>query len=719
MAARRVAFEMGQRVGETAGYQVRFEEMSSGATRVLFITEGVLPRRLLTDALLQHVGAVILDEFHERHLETDLALALVRHLQQTTRKDLKLIVMSATLESARLSDYLDGCPVVRSEGRLFDVDVTYAGYSAQPLEEQVAAAVARTMQPPGPGNVLVFLPGAAEIRKAARACEPAARQADALLLPLHGDLRPEEQDRALEPAKQRKIILSTNVAESSVTIDGVATVIDSGFARIASDSPWTGLSTLQVQRVSQASAVQRAGRAGRTASGRAIRLYSIEDFHRRPAYDLPEIRRRELSSLMLTIKALGLRELPWYEAPPQDSMQAAEVLLSRLTGGQDVRKLARYPLHPRLAKLVLESDRRGAGETGCRLAAIMSSGERYEEIDMLDAVHQTPSMRIQQIERQLRRLGRRRHQSGTADEGLRLAAMTAFADRVARRRSGRDVQLCTGGPALLASDWNPEFLVVLDIEDRREAAAPLVRLAAEIQPEWLLDLFPERVREVNEVIWNPASERAEAVSALMYEELVIEETRHGTPDPQRASALLAEKAIENRLDRFVDPEEVESFLARVAFAAEHSSIRPLAQDDIAAALQDLSMGLRSFAELKRAAQDGGFIRALRNRLGPEMERALNETAPERIPLKGRQVKVQYARNQSPWIASRLQDFFGMKETPRIARGKVPVLVHLLAPNHRPVQVTADLAGFWQRLYPQVRRELSRRYPKHAWPESPF
>ena len=273
MAARRVSAELGEPLGETAGYQVRFEEVSSPRTRLRFVTEGVLTRRLLSDPRLDSVDIVILDEFHERHLDADLALALLRRLQLGSRPDLKLVVMSATLDAAPIARYLDACPVLRSEGRLHPVEIDYAGYSAEPLEQQVRTAVER-YAPAAGGDILVFLPGAAEIRRAARACESVARRLDLLILPLHGDLSAEEQDRAVQPAPRRKLILSTNVAESSITIDGVTLVIDSGLARIAIDSPLTGLPMLNVQRISQASARQRAGRAGRTRPGRVVRLYS-------------------------------------------------------------------------------------------------------------------------------------------------------------------------------------------------------------------------------------------------------------------------------------------------------------------------------------------------------------------------------------------------------------------------------------------------------------
>ena len=712
MAARRVSDELGERVGETCGYQVRFEEVASARTRIRFMTEGVLTRRLLTDPQLHGVGTVLLDEFHERHLEADVALALLRRLQRTTRRELRIGVMSATLNAAPIAAYLES-NVVRSEGRMFTVDVKYSGHSGAPLEQQVASAVSGLE-----GDVLVFLPGAAEIRRASRECEGLARASGRLLLPLHGDLPPEEQDRAVQPAERPKIILSTNVAESSITIDGVTAVVDSGLARIATDSAATGLPTLEVRRISKASAIQRAGRAGRTRAGRAVRLYSEEDFLRRPETDIPEIGRRELSQIVLELRAMGVRDVPWLDEPPVEAWEAAVSLLDRLGADEHAREMARYPLHPRLARLIVEARRRNVATEACRMAAMLSAGERSDSVELLHAASAAMSGKTEQVEKQIRRIVRPAKDTGS-DDDIRIAVLTAYPDRVVRRQTPRTGQLCNSRPVQFASDWTSELCVAAEIEERREAGMALIRLACAIQPEWLLDLYPDRIRERNEAVWNRSAERVEAVSALLYEEIVIDESRGGTPDAEETARVLSQRALDAGVQRFVDVEALDSFLARVAFASQHSpEIRELTQADVDDALRDLCTGLRSFKELEGAAADGGVLTALRLKLGPNGERLLNEVAPERLSLRARQVKVNYVQGQAPWIASRLQDFFGLTQTPAVGRGRVPVVVHLLAPNQRPVQQTSDLAGFWERLYPQVRRELCRRYPKHAWPEKP-
>jgi len=714
---------------------VRFEEIASPRTRLRFVTEGVLTRRLLSDPALERVACVVLDEFHERHLEGDLALALLRGLQRTTRPDLRLVAMSATLDAAPIAEYLGGARVMRSEGRQYALEIEYTPHSAAPLEQQVVGALARLASRGIAGHVLVFLPGAAEIRRAQAACASLAQRNGWVLLPLHGDQSPEEQDRAVLPCERRKVILSTNVAESSVTIDGVGAVIDSGLARVAGHSPWSGLPTLQVARISQASANQRAGRAGRTGPGRAIRLYPLEDFVRRPAQDPPEVTRADLAPAAVLLDAMGARldSLDWLDRPPAAAIERAEELLRQLgafgpQGKNMAKEMARYPLHPRLGRLIVEARRRGVAEDGCTMAALLSAGERLPprpdhatRSDLLVLMESPWEPPTAQMVRQIRRIVNPPRQKKRDEDGLLISVLTAFPDRVAKRRQGNELQLAAGGPAQLApvsTVTAAGFVVAVEIEDRRDQKTPLVRLASGIQPEWLLDLFPERVREIARVDWNRPAERVESVSALMFGEIALEESRRA-PDPEPAAALVAEKAVEAGVARFASAEELDAFLARVNFAAQHGSGAPLGGDAVEGALRSLATGLKSFAELEAVASGGGLLRALEHQLTPQARRLLDEIAPERLRLPGgRQVRVHYEANQPPWIASRLQDFFGMRETPAVARGAVPLVVRLLAPNQRPVQMTSDLAGFWQRLYPQVRKELARRYPKHAWPEKP-
>jgi ATP-dependent helicase HrpB len=841
MAARRVAEERGERLGETVGYRVRFDEVAGPRTRLRFLTEGVLTRRLLADPLLAGVGVVVLDEFHERHLQADLALALLKRLQGGARPDLKIVAMSATLDAAPVARYLDDCAVLRSEGRRFEVAIEHlARHDERPLEEQVAGAVRRLVAEGLEGDVLVFLPGAASIRRAQEACAAVAAQSDLLVLPLHGELPASEQDAAVRPAGRRKLILSTNVAETSLTIEGVAAVVDSGLARVAGHSPWSGLPVLKVSRVSRASAAQRAGRAGRTRAGQCLRLYTAQDFGARPEYETPEVRRLDLAEPVLELRAAGvrdLREFDWFEPPSTDALDAAEHLLRRL-GATDAegrvmetgRRMLRFPLHPRLARLVVEAEARGVGHEACAVAALIAErdiragrvrlgesaregqGRRREAdgrarraaardgasdlLELFDLYAEAGShdfaaehlrrlelepnavRAVERVARQLRRLlggaspkaeGARgmlkrkdagpptgaRHAGASfvdaqyapltdvRERELLISILAGYPDRVAQRRApaaqthgeGAELLLAGGGTAQLAQESivrRAEFLVAVDAEERggatRErgstrAAKTVVRLASAIEPDWLLDLFADALAERTEARWNASAGRVEVVRRLTYEQLVLEEWRAEKVVGGEVTRVLAEAALDAGPQAFAERDEIEHFLSRVEFAARafpEAALPALVEEDVRAALAEMCEGRRSFAELRAAARAGGLLELLRRRLTPEQSRLLAKMAPERVALaSGRQTRVCYEPGQPPYVASRLQDFFGMSEGPKIAGGRVALVLQLLAPNQRPVQVTSDLAGFWTRHYPRVRRELSRRYPRHAWPEDPL
>jgi len=770
MAARHVAGERGEPLGETVGYQVRFDEVGGPRTRLRFLTEGVVTRRLLSDPELERAGVVVIDEFHERHLQADLALALLARLQRTSRPDLKLVVMSATLDAAPVAAFLGDAPALKSEGRMHDVAIEHLPRpDERPLENQVEAAVRRLLELEG--DLLVFLPGAAEIRKAQTACAGLAEKHDLLLLPLHGELPAAEQDRAVRPAGKRKVIMSTNVAESSVTIDGVTAVIDSGLARVAGHSPWSGLPTLTVSRISRASATQRAGRAGRTRPGVCLRLFTEQDFMARPEHDAPEIAREDLAGPALELHSAGVGDpaaFSWFEAPPAAAIEAADELLSRL-GAIDTtgavtgigKRMLEYPLHPRQSRMLVEAQSRGAGREGCLIAALI--GERdivagdlfgggrgrstsehgpsdlLRRLDLFAAAEAAgfSTLRelgldpgavraVDRVRRQLERLIGKGQPAGD-DQAILISILAGYPDRVARRRTVRsdnpDLLLSNGRGASLSPGsvvQDADFLVAVDAVSNR--AGTQVRMASRIEPEWLIDLFADRLKETTEAVWNPRAERVEIWQRLNYDQLVIDEQRARTVQGDEAASVLARAALAAGLERFIDRDKLERFLARTDFVARtfpEAAIEPVDEDFVLRSLVDLCRGLSSFAEL-RAAAAAGLIEALRSRLTPDQIRLLERMAPEQIPIAGRRnVRVSYHRNQSPWIESRLQDFFGMSDGPRIAGGRVPLLLHLLAPNHRPVQITTDLAGFWQRTYPQVRRELSRRYPKHKWPENPI
>lgn len=787
LAARRVAEELGESVGQTVGYQVRFEEATGPTTRILFVTEGVLVRRLLSDPKLTGVGAVLLDEFHERHLESDVALGLLRRLQRTERPDLRLVVMSATLESAPVADYLGGVPIVRSEGRCFEVTVEYLQRpDERALSQQVAWALERLLSDGLDGDVLVFLPGAAEIRRARQSCEHIARRANLLLLPLHGDLSPSEQDRAVRPADRRKVILSTNVAETSVTIDGVVAVIDSGLARIASHAPWSGLPVLRVGKISRAAATQRAGRAGRTRPGRCLRLYTRHDFESRPEYETPEIRRLDLSQTVLELRALGVEDIAgfdWLEPPPPGAVTAAETLLARL-GALDSQRcvtdighaMLRFPVHPRLARMIVEAERRGIGEEGCLLAAL--AGEREIRARTFDDAHGAIAHRIERgssdlleamelffqaegagfapdalqsmglepsavmhVHRVYRQLCRWLHRGNSTrppspqalETELRKTILAGYPDRVGRLRrpvaSARrnrpeiEVVFATGGSAMLSERSvvrDADMIVAIDAEERCEGKdrRTIVSTASAIESDWLLELFIEQIRDSTEVLFNPTTERVDVVRRLSYDGFVLEESSVPDGDPEEIARVLAEAVQTRGLRHFVDGERLDRWLARIAFVREHCpevSMPAMDETALAEILREACRGCRSFADVRSA----GLMDWIEAQLTSVQQKALTELAPERIELPcGRRVKVEYPIGGTPWIASRLQDFFGMTQGPRVAAGRVPVVIHLLAPNMRAVQVTTDLEGFWTKHYPGIAKELRRKYPKHYWPDDP-
>lgn len=797
LAARQVASERGETLGEAIGYEVRFEKAAGARTRVKYVTEGILMRRLLSDPQLVGVSVVILDEFHERHLEADFALALLRRLQRGARPGLRIVAMSATLNAVPIARFLDDCRVLSSAGRRFEVAVEHLTRpDDRPLAAQVQAAVRRLLDDGLDGDALVFLPGASEIRRAAEACAPLAAEFDLLVVPLHGELSLAEQDRAVRPAERRKIILSTNVAESSVTIEGVVAVVDSGLARVAQHSPWSGLPVFSVTRTSRASAAQRAGRAGRMREGRALRLYTAQDFAARAEYDVPEILRADLAAAALELHAVGiddLNEFDWFEAPPAHALEQAESLLKSLGALDDERRVTahgrrmlRLPLHPRLSRLVIEAESRGVEGAACAVAAILSERDirarhllstsheagirarpkihgTSDVLDLLDVFTEAAQKKfapeslrnlnlnpkaVQNVERarrQLERLlrgngGPRRPPGAGAETELLISILAGYPDRVARRRKFSDkaagdnleLSLAGGGSATLAPESlvrAEEFLIAVDAEERRgrgamRGAATLVRLASGIEPEWLLDLFADRIRETSHVEWNAQTERVEIVSRLIYEELTLDESRkNAAGGDEGVTRTLTEAALAAGFEELIDRDAVNRFLAQVEVtrqACPELDLPHLVAEDARAGVAALCEGRSSFAELREAARGGGLLHALRARLSPEQARALSKMAPERVALaRGRMVRINYESHKPPWIASRLQDFFGMKEAPRIAGGRVPLVLHLLAPNGRAVQVTTDLDGFWGRHYAQIRRELSRRYPRHAWPENPL
>jgi ATP-dependent helicase HrpB len=777
-AARRIAFERGGRVGSEVGYQVRFDRQASAATRLLVVTPGILLRRLLDDPFLESVRVLIFDEFHERGLDTDLALGIARLLQQTVRPDLQLVVMSATLATERIAAYLGDCPAVTSEGRLHPVEIAYEPRSLDDSWPEAAASATARLLDRTDGDLLVFLPGKQEIRRTAEALQSRARADGLLLLPLHGDLPPEEQDRALMPQPCRRVVLATNVAETSVTVERIVGVVDTGVARMLRFDPDLGLDRLELTPIARDSADQRAGRAGRLRPGVCVRLWSEASHRLRPEQTEPEVRRVDVAGPVLHLLCLGeadLREFPWLEPPTESAVEQALTLLRQLgaLAGQSVtelgRQIAALPVHPRLGRLLIEGARSGHADRVALAAALLSERDPFQrgegrpvpasrrqaaDSDVLERVealedfersgrtetragtlHQGAARSIlrirDQLARDLREMGPgpsakrgnvslvwRSGSAADADEVLLRALLAAFPDRVARRREtdrtcgvmvgGKGVRLAPGSRVLDA----PLF-VCIDVDSRSTEA--WVRQASAIERDWLTG-----ITAAIEVSFDPEGERVTARRRLRYEDLVLEESVAALPDDVEVARVLT-VAAQQQLEGVLPPPDTAggSFLLRARCLREwmpELDVPAFDEAELREIVAWLAPGCKSFADLRRA----DWLSAIQGKLTGQQRMAVEREAPERLQVpSGSRLALQYESGRPPVLAVRIQEMFGLADTPRIASGRVRVLLHLLAPNYRPQQVTDDLASFWANTYQQVRKELRARYPKHAWPEDPW
>jgi ATP-dependent helicase HrpB len=765
-AAEFVARERGGRPGGEVGYRVRFEQRGGPATRLWFVTEGVFGRRLAADPFLEGTGVVVLDEFHERHLSGDVALAVVRHLQATVRPDLRLVVMSATLATDAVARALGDPAVIAVEGRAYPVAIEHedAPSAGRPLADRVAAAVRRALV--SAGDVLVFLPGAAEIRRATDALAPLAAVERLDVVPLHGELPLDAQERALRPGARRRVVLATNVAETALTVEGVGTVVDAGLARIARFDPRHGINTVRVHPVSRASAAQRAGRAGRTAPGRCIRLWSRADDAGRRAEETPEILRLDLSRMLLELHAWGLagpRDLVWLDPPPAAAIARAERLLG-LLGAIDAagaltalgRRMLALPVEPRIARLLVEAETAGCAADGALVAALASERDVLAAAlpfasatatdlppgpsDLLVRVELFADARrrglspdacrplglepravhaVERARRQLVRLVGRASADSGDPAALGRAVLAGFPDRVARRRapgSPRALMVGATGVVLDAASVvrEAELFVAVDIE-RTGGPEARVRIASAIEVAWLDRLFPGAVTETRVLVFDESRGRVVARAETRYHDLVLAERVRTDVDRDAAGAVLA-GALATRPAAVVAPADDE-LLERVGFLRRAMPELGWPEPDalLAAAVTMASAGRASVAEVREAGLRAGILAGL----APAQRAALAREAPVdyRLP-SGRAARIRYAADRPPVVAARIQDVFGLAATPRLAGGRVPLVVELLAPSGRPVQVTADLASFWATTYAEVRKQLRGRYPKHDWPEDP-
>jgi ATP-dependent helicase HrpB len=756
-AARFMAHSLGEAVGQRVGYRVRLDNKVGPRTRIEVVTEGILTRMLQHDPALQQVGLVVFDEFHERSLQADLALALCLDVQGALREDLRLLVMSATLDGAAVARLLDDAPVLTSAGRSYPVETRYqpprALFAREPgaFCEEVAQAVRAVLQEQS-GSLLVFLPGEAEIRRVERALQSAGLGAEVILAPLYGQLTALAQDSAIQaaPAGRRKVVLATAIAETSLTIEGIRVVIDAGLMRQPRFDPNRGLTRLATLPVSRAAADQRRGRAGRLEPGVCYRLWS-EHLRLQP-HSMAEILQADLAALLLELAGWGVRDaaqLRWLDMPPAAHIAQATELLQRL-GALDAaaqitahgRAMLELGTHPRLAHMMLRGTELGYGALACELAALLGERDplshalagdadlvlrlewlrgRGARADVAGGLRRQLRDAVQQWQRQLCCARSPADHGDLNMTGVLLAC--AYPDRIGQRRGSADYRfLLSNGRGAYFADAQPlaaqDYLVAAYLGDGREAR---IFLAAAVDRQQLLDYHGALVSEHRFVAWNAVEQCVQARRQRRLGELVLDDRSWQEADPERVRAALLEGIVRHGSACLPWTDAARQLQARVGFMHRLApqDWPDLGDDALMTALQDwLSPwldGMARLAHLKRL----DLHAVLLAQLSWQQQRRLDELAPTHVRVpSGSRVRVDYGQ-QTPVLAVRLQEMFGLTDTPCIAGGRVPLLLHLLSPAHRPVQITRDLAAFWNGAYHEVRKELQGRYPKHHWPDQPL
>jgi ATP-dependent helicase HrpB len=789
--ARRVAQEMGVRLGDAVGYRTRHDRADSAATRIIFMTDGLFARMALASPRLEGIGTVVLDEFHERGIHTDISAGTVRRLQASARPDLRLAIMSATLDAERTVASFGGS-AIQVPGRVHPVEVSFAGdpppaphgrpVPGSEVWNRAADVTVEAMDQEPEGHALIFMPGRAEIARTIEALERRlGRGSGVAVHALHGSQTAEEQDAALAPSRERKVIVATNIAQTSLTIDGVRIVVDSGLARVARFDSRRDLNALRLEPISRASAEQRAGRAGRTAPGRCIRLWSATSHARRAEHDEPEIARVELSEAILLLAALGERDplgFPWVDAPPAESLERARAAL-RATGafGDDDRitplgrAMARIPSHPRLARSLVESDRRGCVRRVAACAAIVAGRDVVRGTggawmkSLLEP--DDPAGDLAPRERLLEAWmsGRARALGGAAQqeidaESLREAARVA--DDLARAAKGTSAAIAGDAelPADLASTESDHLVaclvrgfpdriawrtdaqkphahmagrrkVALDAASQLRGAGPflaldareatggdgsqtLLSLTCAVDAALLESLAPARFSVDRAERWDAQEQAVVEVESRTFDGIAVDRTVRPARDIAAAEAIIAERIAEGELKLERWDESVEQWIARVRCVAQWMPERGLityAPDELRVVLMEIASGATRWSQVR----DRPCLDALRHALSHEEIMLVERAAPSEIALpSGRRMRVQYEPGQPPRGRAKVQDLYGLDRNPSVAMGRVPVLLEILGPNFRPLQVTSDLANFWSVLYPSLRNELRRRYPRHEW-----
>ncbi|ACB76636.1 ATP-dependent helicase HrpB [Opitutus terrae] len=798
LLAKRVAEEMGSRLGDTVGYQIRLESRVSDRTRIRFVTEGILLRQMSFDASLRGVSAVVFDEFHERHLYGDISLARALQIQQSTRPDLKILVMSATLDAGALQTYLAPCETLVSQGRSFPVRIEYLPKTVNFDHDavwDVAARECERIATTQAGDMLVFMPGAYEISRTVQAIQGSRALRDCVCFPLHGELPPDAQDRAVARYDTRKIIVSTNVAETSLTIEGVTAVIDSGLARMARFDPHRGINTLLIEKISAASADQRAGRAGRTAPGVCVRLWTEREHAQRAPQELPEVKRLDLAEVVLTLKASGIDDVanfPWLEKPDPKALERAEMLLADLgaigaatpssrqdrrdegvappgeTSITDVgRKMLRFPVHPRYARMLLAAQERGCVRPVALMAALTQGrsfllrgvsrdvddaredalGEEHESDFFLLmrawsyadrsnysleacrrlGIHAQAARQVGPLFQQFLEIaekegldvGERRVESSD----VRKCVLAGFSDHLAKRLDAGTLrcELVHQRRGLLAREsaiHKAPLLVaaeISEVEGRGGEINVLLSLATAIEEPWLEEIFPDDYRQTRGVVYDEQAKRVVSRRERRFRDLVLEAKVSGDEAPlNEAAALLTKEVLAGRIKLEAWDEAVEQWITRVNRMAEwfpELEVNPITDADRATLIEQVCYGELS----ARDVRDKPVMPVLRDWLTQEQLAVLDDYLPERLTMaNGRRSKLRYENDGPPILSARIQELYGINGKFTIGHGRVPVKIEVLAPNQRPIQVTDDLTNFWREQYPKIKTELSRRYPRHEW-----
>ncbi|MEP6548026.1 MAG: ATP-dependent helicase HrpB [Gammaproteobacteria bacterium] len=760
--AGRMAFLLGEPVGRSVGFRTRMQTRVSRETRIEVVTEGILTRMLQEDSSLAGIGCVIFDEFHERSLNADLGLALCIESQQNLREDLRLVVMSATLDMQPIAELLGDAPIVAARGRSFEVTTQYVARRPEIFLEQQTAQVVRTALREHDGDVLCFLPGAAEIRRMQRALEETGRDRGVIVLPLYGELEGAAQDAALSPARagQRKVVLATSIAETSLTIEGIRVVVDSGLRRYAEFDPATGMSRLVTTKVSQAAADQRRGRAGRLSAGHCYRLWSEGTHASLVPQTAPEILHADLAPLALELSCWGAVDaasLSWLDPPPAAPLAQARDLLVRLEAIDCAaritphgRKLAKLGLHPRLAHMLVKADEFGAPRLACDLAAILSErdilraevGARDADVRLRVAVlrgevrNPAPGVTVDQramtqavrsSAQWQRDLVRGRPDSSDPHDAAGILLAWAYPDRIGQARGDGGRYLLANGrgarfgePQALSK---AEYIVAAELDGAEREAR--IFLAAPVRLSDLEDQFSAQILDQVQILWDERDQAIRARRERRLGALVLQSSELRNPDSRALQGAVLAGLRQLGLAGLPWTPELRQWQARVMLMREHAVASPEPWPDLSDAALEATLDEWAPSWIVGFTRRVHFERmdlsnALRSRLSYVQRAILEREAPTNFTVpSGSHIPIDYLDGDTPTVSVRLQEMFGLSQTPRVAAGRLPLLLKLLSPARRPVQITRDLASFWDRGYHEVKKDLKGRYPKHYWPDDPY